>query len=94
MLDEKARVLIVAETDRGVLLTGAESRMWAPKSAISLSTGHVERWYACEAEAKLRKLFNHPITDDNATEIKAGVLLERRRHTREMRKKAAIHVKQ
>lgn len=94
MLDEKARVLIIAETDRGVLLAGAESRMWAPKSAISLSTGHVERWYACKAEAKLRKIFKYPITDDNATEIKVGVLLERRRHNREKRRQAAIHVKQ
>ena len=89
ILDEKTQVLVVAETDRGVLLVGGQSRMWAPKDAISLSTGHVERWYVGVAEAKLRQLFDHPITDDNVTEIKAGVLLERRRHIRAMRRKAA-----
>ena len=71
ILDEKTQVLVVAETDRYVLLVGGQSRMWAPKDAISLSTGHVERWYVLIAEAKLRQLFDYPITDDNVTEIKA-----------------------
>lgn len=85
ILDEKARVLLVGESKRAVLLAGEKSRKWVSKKALSLSTGHLERWFVELARKDLQKLFEHPITDDNVVETTARELLKRKKVLEKMR---------